>query len=332
MNPGAGQPSPAATRRTGPHPVGGRTVLILTGRLDPTADLVVAELNRRDVPVFRCDPADFPQRLDVSAEFDGRWTGTLRSPHRELSLDDIRSAYYRRPGAIAAGADLATPDRDWATAEARGGFGGLLAAVPRWLNHPTHMDHAEHKPVQLAAAAAAGLATPRTLITNDPQAAHNFVATVPRAVYKAFCSTVRHDNNRRFIYTTVVGAADLDDDAIRVTAHQFQEWVPKKYEIRLTVVDDQFFAARLTGRSSDAHIDWRSDYDNIEYAVADVPPPVRAAVTHLLADLGLRFAAMDFAVRPDGTWVFLDLNPNGQWGWIEHETGLPICAAIASAL
>jgi hypothetical protein len=139
-------------------------------------------------------------------------------------------------------------------------------------------------------------------------------------------------DERRFVYTTVVGAADLDDDAIRTTAHQFQEWVDKAYEVRLTVVDDRLFAARLTGRSADALVDWRSDYDAVEYAVVEVPEPVRRGVAALLAGLDLRFAAMDFAVRPDGRWVFLDLNPNGQWGWIEHETGLPICAALADAL
>lgn len=308
------------------------TVLVLTGRLDPTADLVVTELRRRAVPVFRCDPGDFPQRLEVAAEFDGSWTGAIRTPHRELALRDVRCAYYRRPGPVAAGADLDAAEREWATAEARGGLGGLLAAIPHWLNHPSRMDHAEYKPVQLAAAAGAGLPTPRTLITSDPAAARRFVAGLPRAVYKAFCSTVRGADGRRFIYTTPVDAADLDDDAVRYTAHQFQEWVEKVYEVRLTVVDDRFFAARLTGRSADARTDWRSDYDSVDYAVADVPAAVRNGVTRLLAGLGLRFAAMDFAVRADGTWVFLDLNPNGQWGWIEHETGLPICAAIADAL
>ncbi len=308
------------------------TVLVLTAPLDPTADLVVTELRRRAVPVFRCDPADFPQRLQLRAEFDGQWRGTIRTAHRELALTDIRSGYYRRPGGVAVSAELAALDQEWAVQEARGGFGGLLAAVPHWLNHPDRMDHAEYKPVQLAAATAAGLATPRTLITNDPDAARRFVADLPRAVYKAFCSTVREPAGRRFIYTTPVDTSALTDGTVHYTAHQFQEWIDKEYEIRLTVVDEQFFAARLTGRSPDAHIDWRSDYDNVGYAVAQVPAPVRRAVAQMLADLGLRFAAMDFAVRPDGSWVFLDLNPNGQWGWIEHETGLPICAALADAL
>lgn len=307
-------------------------VLVLTARLDPSADLVVEELHRRGVPVFRCDPADFPRRLTLDARFDGRWTGRLTGARHSLDLSAVRSAWYRRPGRPAASDDLADADREWATIEARAGFDGLVAAVPRWLNHPDRLTHAEYKPVQLAAAAAAGLRTPHTLLTNDPAAARRFAAGHDRVVYKAFCSSVRTDHGRRFVYTTVVRPSDLDGDAIRGTAHQFQEWIEKAHEVRLTVVDDRLLAARLTARSPDAHTDWRSDYDAVDYAATDVPPAVAAAVHTLLGTLGLRFAAMDFAVRPDGEWVFLDLNPNGQWGWIEHETGLPVCAALADAL
>jgi ATP-grasp ribosomal peptide maturase len=322
------------------------TVLVLTGRLDATADLVITELDRRGVPVFRCDPADFPDRLALTARFDAAdgWTGTLRTPYRSVELDRIVGGYYRRPGRIAVRTDPAAPAPgtaddgtgtdeigEWATAEARGGFGGLLAAVPRWLNDPGRMEHAEYKPVQLAAAARAGLATPRTLITTDPSAAREFVAGLPHAVYKPFRGSLRSAAGTRFIYTSPITAAEIDD-SVRYTAHQFQEWIDKEHEVRLTVVGNRYFAARLTARSDDARLDWRSDYDAVDYAVAEVPDGVRAAVAAMLADLGLRFAAMDFVVRPDGGWYFLDLNPNGQWGWIEHHTGLPICAAIADAL
>lgn len=52
----------------------------------------------------------------------------------------------------------------------------------------------------------------------------------------------------------------------------------------------------------------------------------------MLFRLGLRFAAMDFAVDPDGGWWFLEANPNGRWAWIERETATPIAAAVADAL
>jgi hypothetical protein len=50
--------------------------------------------------------------------------------------------------------------------------------------------------------------------------------------------------------------------------------------------------------------------------------------------LYLVFSALDFAVDEDGRWIFLgDLNPNGQWGWIEgYLPELRITAAIADVL
>ncbi|MEU9337903.1 MvdC/MvdD family ATP grasp protein [Streptomyces sp. NPDC048290] len=73
-------------------------ILVLAGRFDPTCDLVTSELNRRGVPVFRADMADFPLRLTLAASLDGdRWNGTLASDRRTLDLASVRSVYYRRP-------------------------------------------------------------------------------------------------------------------------------------------------------------------------------------------------------------------------------------------
>jgi D-alanine-D-alanine ligase-like ATP-grasp enzyme len=47
---------------------------------------------------------------------------------------------------------------------------------------------------------------------------------------------------------------------------------------------------------------------------------------------GLAFGAFDFVVTPDNEWVVLECNPEGQWGWIEENTGLPIADAIAKYL
>jgi ATP-grasp ribosomal peptide maturase len=309
------------------------TVLVLTERLDPTADLVVTELAKRGVPVFRIDTAEFPLSLAVTARLVAgtAWTTQLRSKLRSVDLDDVCGAYYRRPSAFEF-PPMADTDRRWAELEARIGLGGLLATLPNWLNHPSRIGYAEYKPVQLAAAAVAGLGVPRTLITNDPDAAARFAAETGPVIYKPFSSPIERDGRRMFVYTSPVGDGDLADDAIRHTAHLFQEQLEKAYEVRLTVVDDQFFPARLTATSAAGQIDWRSDYDAIEYAVASPPDHVRVGVCELLQSLGLRFAAIDFVVTPAGEWYFLDLNPNGQWAWIEQETGLPICAAIADAL
>jgi ATP-grasp ribosomal peptide maturase len=309
-------------------------VLILTHRFDPTADRVVEELNNRDVPLFRCDAGDFPERLSVGAELiDGQWSGQMQTTRRSLDLSTVSGIYYRRPADFEFHPDMSENERRWAAIQARMGFGGLLATLEPWLNHPHHIGYAEYKPVQLRAAVACGLQVPRTIVTNDPEIARQFVDRAKKAICKPFGGAGISDyDGYRQSFSTVVESARCGDSNIARTMHLFQEWVPKEYEVRLTVVDDQFFAARIDGKSEAAHIDWRTDYDALSYQTIATPRFVRSRVGALLGRLGLRFAALDFVVAPDGEWWFLECNPNGQWAWIEDETGMPIAHALADAL
>ncbi|HEY1353503.1 MAG TPA: hypothetical protein VGF67_28165 [Ktedonobacteraceae bacterium] len=75
-----------------------KTVLVLTQQLDAHADLVIAELNRRAIPVVRFGTADFPQRATLIARNTrGLWQGTLVSGERTLELEQVASILYRRP-------------------------------------------------------------------------------------------------------------------------------------------------------------------------------------------------------------------------------------------
>lgn len=315
----------------------GRAVtLVLTHPFDPTADYVVSELNRRGEPVFRCDPGEFPQRLIVTARLDATsegWGGCLRLPEREVSLHEIGCAYYRRPTVFNIPAGMNTQVRRWAAGEARMGLGGVLSALPRWLNHPAAIAAAEYKPVQLTLARSCGLAVPDTIVTNDPVEAKKFLASTGRAIYKPLTPAgITEADTHRVVFTTPVTVGDVDE-SIRLTAHLFQEWIDKKYEVRLTVVDDVFLAARIDAGSDTSAVDWRADYDALTYTpLANLPPAVRTGVSALMAQLGLRFGTFDFIVTRDDRWIFLEINPNGQWAWIEDATGLPIAATIANAL
>lgn len=310
---------------------GERTVLVLTHWFDPTADHVVNELNARDIPVFRCNPGDFPQRLTLTATMEGSWTGCLRNEERTVDLDKIGCVYYRRPTAFEFPASLSDTERRWAAREARAGFGGIIAALPNWLNHPVAIGAAEYKPVQLADASKAGLIVPESLITNDADAARTFVERVGRAIYKPLAGTSVTDEGKfRLIYTTVATADEIDD-SIGTTAVLVQRFVDKAYEVRLTVVDNDFFAVRIDAKTPSGQLDWRTDYRNLSYEIIDTPPYVRQCVSELMQALNLRFGALDFSVTSNNDWVFLEINPNGQWAWIEENTQ-QVAAAIAGAL
>lgn len=307
--------------------MGAGTVAVFTGELDVTADAVIVELQRRGVPVVRCDPASFPSTMRLGTRFSGgRWTGHLTTGSRVLDLSDVSCAWWRRPTPITIPDTVA--DAEWVRREAVAGLRGLLSTLP-WLNHPEDVRAAEHKPVQLAAAAAVGLTVPPTLVTNVPEEARAFVREFAPVIYKPMTSGGLCDG--RLIYASVVDPAGLDA-SVAVTAHLFQRQVAKAFELRVTAVDGHVFAARIDALSDAGRVDWRADYRNLRYSRYELPADVADQVCRLLERLRLRFGALDFVVTPDGDHVFLENNPNGQWAWIEDETGLPIAAAIADAL
>ncbi|MBT8225493.1 MAG: ATP-grasp ribosomal peptide maturase [Dactylosporangium sp.] len=313
------------------------TILVLTHPFDPTADYVVAELNQRGVPVFRCDPGEFPRRLTLTARLDAAgWQGRLRLPERCVDLADIGCVYYRRPTLFDLPDDLSGEVRRWASQEARMGLGGVLATLPNWLNHPKDIAAAEYKPAQLAVATEVGLHVPPTLITNDPDAARAFAEQSGPVVYQSLTpASVADGDTHRLVFAAPV-SPEWIDASVGLTAHLFQRSLAdESHEVRLTAVDDTLLATRIDAHSQAARTDWRADYDHLGYtalADADIPAPVRSGITALLNRFRLRFGVFDFVVTPDETWWFLEINPNGQWAWIQGATGQPIAAAIADAL
>lgn len=89
----------------------GRPVLVCTEYEDATADLVIAELNRRRVPVLRFDPGrDFPAPVVLAARIGaGGWGGWLTVGERTADLSAVRALYHRRPSPYPTGAASRRP-------------------------------------------------------------------------------------------------------------------------------------------------------------------------------------------------------------------------------
>ncbi|MFB7739948.1 hypothetical protein ACFC08_37630 [Streptomyces sp. NPDC056112] len=153
-------------------------------------------------------------------------------------------------------------------------------------------------------------------------------------IYKPVASPVLIEERQlKSVYAHCLTLADLEDlQGISVTAHLFQSWVDKDHEVRLTVVGERMFAAAIHAGSDAAYEDWRSDYGALTYTITTVPEQVAEGMRRLMDRLQLRYGAADFIVGPQGRWTFLEVNPCGQWDWIQGATGLPIAEAVADDL
>jgi ATP-grasp ribosomal peptide maturase len=313
-----------------------RPVVVVTNLDDPTADLVIAELHGRAVPVVRFDAGDFPATLTCSARIGGaarRWEGSVRTPTRLAELGAVRSLYYRRPSAFAF-PHLKPQDAKFTAAQARYGLGGVVASLSGclYVNHPNRIGDAEYKPAGLAAAAACGFQVPPTLITNIPDDGRAFIKAHGPVIHKPIAvPTYVIDGVAQTVPVTEVTVDDITD-AVAGTMHLFQQRIDKAADVRVTVIGRRIFAVRI---DCDL-LDWRTDYSTHIYTAIRVPELVERAIFAYLEHFRLVFGAFDFALtglqHRAESWVWIECNPSGQWAWMEPPTGLPMTAALADLL
>ncbi|NEO02062.1 MAG: MvdC family ATP-grasp ribosomal peptide maturase, partial [Moorea sp. SIO3I7] len=138
-----------------------------------------------------------------------------------------------------------------------------------------------------------------------------------------------------FLYTSVVKEEDLQEaEMLRYSPMVFQEEIPKQRELRIAFVAGNLYVGALDAyRYSATTMDWRSAKpEDCPWEPDQLPSEVAHGLNALMARLGLTYGAIDMIVTPDGEYVFLEVNPTGEWGMLERDLGYPISDAIADAL
>jgi glutathione synthase/RimK-type ligase-like ATP-grasp enzyme len=317
-----------------------RSVLILTQQFDLVADRIVKELEARAVPVFRYDLCEFPEEstLEYRLDSQGGFTGSLRTPYRQIDLEHTRSVLYRRVSDLQPGTDVPFGARGFIHQEAHASFWGAFLSMPCvWVNHPASIAKAEYKPYQLRVAGACGLSIPPTLITNNPNSVISFAEEHGRIIYKTLRplgTAIESIDAFSPVFTSEVDVNDLDQvDRVRRTSHLFQPLVDKKFELRITIVGDQVFPASISYGNGPVITDFRTAAEgDLQYDVYDLPDEVTTQLRQLMKRLDLNYGAVDMLVTDAGEHIFLEVNPGGEWTWMERLTGMPICAALVDLL
>ncbi len=319
-------------------------ILILSDTNDSHADRVEAILHERGVAFRRMNPADFPSCQLLSLHVDSSVNGACRPSCRwgEVSLEhDVSTIWYRRPGRPSATRPgRPVPVRDYIEAESRALFEDMWSTLScRWLpGNPHDLERAKCKMLQLREASSVGLEIPATLVTNDPEQAREFYCEHGGHIISKLASGAFHKSSlantiRR--YTEPVTRRDLGYlDAVKHCPILLQADVPKQFELRCTVVDGQAFTAAIHSQQSRrTRHDWRRyDRSRTPYARFQLPDQISDQLLELVGRLRMRFGAIDLIYTRDGRYVFVEINPNGQFLFIEQATSLPISAAIADAL
>lgn len=302
-------------------------VYLISRTTDRADDLVALELRRRAVPFRRFNVDLFPQHASVAFDpvagtltLDGRDASTLLCGEARVWCRGLR--FPRQAGddttryVLDESADLLT---------------GVFACSPpaKWLNHPDAVTAASNKARQLRLAAQFGFPVPATVLTNDLRTVGAHHLAHPASVSKPVTGRLFTVDGRPVSVYTAPLTGSGAERAAKTAPFCAQERLTGE-DVRVTVIGSRCHAVAIAARSDT--VDWRLARDeDVEYREITLPPDVRDFVLGLAGAFGLRYAAVDL-FRADDRYHFLEVNPGGQWAWLEHACGIPLTRLIVDEL
>lgn len=323
-------------------------ILVFTNKEDAHPNPVFERLQERGVPFFRLNTEDLLTDYTFSWRADGNGCDfELLNKENGLRLigSEITAVWDRRPEPPKA---LPVNNTEKINAHNRREALEFLRFLRHYVEHIPSIGSivgdrvASSKMVQYRTAMDCGFLVPDTIYANSKAAVEFFARKHEKLCLKAIEGTDIWDDEHGVdyvFYTQILMSAEvpvIPEDAFIQTVNFVQEYVPKKYELRVTVVNEDVFAARVLSQElpeDKGKIDWRQGYDSgLKFEACSLPEVIRKRCITLVHALGLNFGCIDLIVRPDGEYVFLECNPNGQWLWLELTTGMKISSSIADFL
>jgi len=313
-------------------------ILVVTQIEDVHADFVIAKLNAAGASVCRFHPDEL--LAESNLEFNSKSGWNLRVNDRLTNLKEITSVYFRKPVLPESLKDTEESIKEFCENESRYLVRAFLSDLSqasgiRWVNNYHNIRLAENKPKQLSEALHIGLNIPATLITNDPDAGYEFYSKNPfGTVLKALVGKSLPDGKGFYTSRLEDDLSRSDFESIGATSTFLQSFVDKAYDLRIVIVENDLFAIRIDSQvRKDSSIDVRATrMSNLTHTVVSLPSTICDQLHHLVNRFGLVHAEIDMCVTKEGEYVFFEMNPNGQWLWLELQTGARISDAFANTL
>jgi glutathione synthase/RimK-type ligase-like ATP-grasp enzyme len=336
-------------------------VLILTHDYDPEVTLLTIKLRSRGIPCIRLNTNDIPdEQVRVRYSIG---PGSPK-PNIEFALGQQEISPSRVSAVLLRQFDLKEANfygnefvREYSLQQWTSAFQILQGSLGcKWINSPEATIQANDCIRQLSAAKAVGFDIPETLITNDPTTAMDFCSlhdgniivkglnhhdlVVGNKLYSTYARPVRD-------FQLLIRDGDL-----AAAPCVWQQKITKRSELRITVIGEKVFAAELgskfLGEKNPHNVDIHHYLSDSNFPIKKVDrlsDKIVDGCIKLAKSLGLEYAAIDFAIDredydDDGNnnnnnntnAIFLEINPTGEWYWIESKTGLRMTDAMADLI
>jgi len=313
-------------------------ILIITNKSDITSDFIVKKLKERDIDFYRFNTEELSKTCFVTLDFQNdKYVIFDKNTSQMFDLKQFSSVYYRRPelpiienNSLEAGEITFVKNELYYTLE---GIYKILKDT-FWISSVFSIREAENKIYQLQIAQTLDFDIPKSLITNN---------------YVDFCNFYNSNNKNCIIKPIKSGLiGNIEDSKVVFTNHlkeitnqeqveqlpnYLQEHLSKKYDVRVIVVGKKCFATKIHSQDTEeTKTDWRNGENILEHTKIMLPKKIKRKCIDLLKILKLQFGAIDFILDKKDNFIFLEINPNGQWAWIEKQTGYEISNEIVNLL
>lgn len=318
--------------------------LIVTNKMDLTSDYLIVRLEELGIPFCRLNTEDYLSKYDIDINFTNNEVNSFINffDGNKINIDEISSAFFKHPLKPNFIDDIPTNQMVFAERETIEMLRSLFLLIDEkvWLNHPKHIFAANNKIEQLKIASKIGFSIPKTCISSGPESIKNFYNSHNRDI---IAKAVRYgyditENHIKFAPTKKVEKKFIENIEDYYTVPSiYQERIEKKYDIRVTVIGNKVYAAAIhSQRYMETMTDWRlwdihEDVD-LKHSKHELPPEISNLCLKITKKFNLGFSAIDLIYSPEKKYYFLEMNPNGQWAWIEGKLGFPIRDSIINYL
>jgi len=309
-------------------------ILIISNKHEYSADHVAFRLNNKGASYIRLNRDQFPDLKLTLIPTKQKLMGESSDLSFEISAESLKSIYFRAPVYLRDNHQLELSPEEQLGRSQWAAFLRALMVFDNvvWVNHPQATYRAEVKPYQLYIADKLGFNIPKTIITNTMEHKEILGYAHKRFAIKTLDSLVLSiGGNEAFIYTNIVDYEELQGADISSAPVILQQPLVPKIDIRVTVVGKKVYAVEIKKDNEGIDIDWRLEKDKVDYTAISLPTDIKRKCTRLIAELGLRFGAIDLALH-NGKYYFVEVNPTGEWAWLVGRTGLDIDKAISRLL
>lgn len=324
-------------------------ILILTRPLEHSSDEVaswITALNGNFVRINDTDFRDFKSgfKLVLNNECE---SVNFEKQSLQFAIDDISIIWYRKWTSSESFLSLLNlaDNKLWGweianhlyyeVSHTGNAFFNLLNDK-KWFDHPFDVRKIR-KSETLSKAKKCGLQIPRSIITNCKQDVCNFLKAEKRIISKAISEMSSFEDAERayILYTKELTEDLLDKCPDYFYPTLFQKLVEKKFDIRVFYLDGKCYSmAILSQKDPQTSIDFRNYNYHIpnRFIPYKLPLDIEDGIRKLMAELNLKSGSLDFIYNLNKEFIFLEVNPVGQFGMTSFPCNYKLEKKIAQYL